>query len=65
MTIRERARQALEKLEKDPKHRTPTDETDRQTRQDDITDPRFHKDGDVDPKWKKDAQGNWIHPDFE
>lgn len=55
------ARERIAKLEKDPKHTTRTEETDKQTKTDDINDPKFHKDGNtLDPEWKKDNQGNWY-----
>ncbi len=62
----ENARKALEILENDVRHTTANEDSNRQTREDDINDIQFHDlTGEVDPKWKQDKNGNWTHPDFE
>lgn len=61
----ENARAVLAKLENDSKHTTPTDEANKQTKNDDMNDPKNHKEGPVDSRWHKDANGHYTHPDFE
>lgn len=66
MPKQEDARKALKDLEDDPKHSTETDETKKQTKNDDMDDPKHNKkDGDMDAKWHEDANGHWHHPDYE
>lgn len=58
---KEEARKRLADLEKDAKHTTQTEETDKQTKTDDINDPKFHSVGNVlDEGWKQDKDGTWY-----
>lgn len=66
VTRAERARQKIGELEKVSKHVTRTQDTDRQTKNDDLDDPSFNKkDEKVDPQWRQDEDGNWVHPNFK